>query len=608
MGRKQTYEEEAYQYHREQFRKMMAVRASRQLVIRAGTLAALGGASAINGLLAACAAGSQEPELLQLTEAGQYKYSRYPLVEKYHWRTLPWPTTPYIGGQEISPSSPPQHWNVLRSDLPATNAVSNTLMQIRAGFGANYDINDVGVSDIVERMEHSPDLSTWTFYLKRGVRWHNIPPVNGRELTADDVVYCSEKVRTEALAKESLWMVDKVEALDRYTVRYTLKRPILFFPETLCLATNALFAREHAEGPEEHWNNQPIGTGALQVTYSRFRDRVDAVRNPQYIGRDQHGVQLPYNDKWVWQYIADAAAGLSAFRTGQVDYIHLADVVQLEDILATNPNSVVYVMPRYSHHSIHLLLQWKDPLFQDVRVRRALSMGVDRRKMIEVLYRGAATPSTAIAWDWWGDTDPPTLEELGPYMQYNPTEARRLLAEAGYSSGLTLEQLTTSVTDMYYLLRDMWREIGVELTWREVESTIQTADRQNKRFRHMVVHPSFSIIDLDSWVSHNYIPDSPRNFGSVNDPVMTEMIEKQRYSLDADERKRLAKQMLERAHDQAYHVWLVTGHVIMVRQPWLFNMINTIHLSVDASGRYFHWYAWLDDKAPAGRGGRRAAV
>jgi ABC-type transport system substrate-binding protein len=224
-------------------------------------------------------------------------------------------------------------------------------------------------------------------------------------------------------------------------------------------------------------------------------------------------------------------------------------------------------------------------------------MGIDRRKLGEVVFQGAASPSNAIPYNFLGMSDAPTLEELGPYMQYNPTEARRLLTEAGYGSGLTLELETTApVSDLYIMVRDMWREIGVELTFREVESSVVTADRNNKRFKHLIPSTATGgVADLHPYVSAIWGLDSPRNWGSVNDPYMTERIERQQWSLDPDERIRIGREMFDRAYDQMHHLWLVTGNLIHVWHPWVFNILPHYNHGPDGgSGGVMHRYVWLD--------------
>jgi hypothetical protein len=118
---------------------MLARRVPRSVVVKAGTLAALGGASAVMQILAACAQGgaTAEDQVVRASAEGSYTYSKYPHIEKYNFRNLPWPTTPYIDGISLD-SSLPANWDFLRSRVTSQGGRHmNTLMHKRYGAGAD---------------------------------------------------------------------------------------------------------------------------------------------------------------------------------------------------------------------------------------------------------------------------------------------------------------------------------------------------------------------------------------------------------------------------------------------------------------------------------------
>jgi ABC-type transport system substrate-binding protein len=343
------------------------------------------------------------------------------------------------------------------------------------------------------------------------------------------------------------------------------------------------------------------------MTFNRVRDRLDAVRHPEYFRFDRRGNRLPYNDHFKRVYIADEAALVAAFRTGQIDYMSPGTIDLLEDLLATNPNILVHVQPFWGTYQLYFVFQHKNPVWQDVRVRRALSMALDRKKVIDVVYRGAALFSRPVSYDFLGLDEPQRDEDLGPYMQYNPTEARRLLEEAGYRDGLDVELTTTSPpSDLYLLFQQMWAEVGVRLRFDLQESTVVNSKRNQKTFRDLIPNGNISAYELDAWATRQFLPESPQNWGSINDPVLNELIRKQHVSTDPDERTRIAWQISERELDQMNILWHVSPHVMHVRHPWIWNFSNHLHSSVDSRGKSVHQVMWLDERAPAGRAGRRA--
>jgi hypothetical protein len=116
------YLQENYEHSQRMWSQWMASIMSRRFVIKAGTLAALGGASAMSQLMAACAGGGAQSTLggEELAE-GAFKYSRFPMVEKFNWRLIKWDMTPYYGGTFIDHLTPPNTWDILRN-TPTTKA------------------------------------------------------------------------------------------------------------------------------------------------------------------------------------------------------------------------------------------------------------------------------------------------------------------------------------------------------------------------------------------------------------------------------------------------------------------------------------------------------
>jgi ABC-type transport system substrate-binding protein len=150
-------------------------------------------------------------------------------------------------------------------------------------------------------------------------------------------------------------------------------------------------------------------------------------------------------------------------------------------------------------------------------------------------------------------------------------------------------------------------QIGVKLTFNQVESTVLTGIRTAKTFKHLTTHTAQTGYDAIKLAREWFLPDSPRNWGSYDDPVMTNLVERASYTLDADEQKRLLMQIHERSPDQAYNLEFFVQFTIHVRQPWLHNIASAVQGYFNAWGYHQVTVAWVDDKAPAGRAGRLKA-
>ena len=609
-NRKQTYEQEAYEYYNQLLGRLAALPASRSLVIRAGTLAALGGASALSSLLAACARGTVERDAA--TETGEARLAwLHPYAQKYHWRNLPWPTEPYYDGT-LMPTSITGVSSFELATMPQSSGGCfwDQLTHSRYGAGADMDFLEQ-VPALAERVTPAPDFSYYDYHIRRNAYFHDFPPVNGRQCTAEDVKYSLDVYRTTGVLTATLEVIERVEVLDRFTVRVHLKRPVLWLNTLLGHPNYHIFAREHYEGDQDRWKQQPIGTGPMMVVSNRFRDHTTAVRNPRWSYTDERwpGARLPFLKGFHGIYVADAAASKSAFRTFQRDFFSAADPNEIDEILSTNPDSILQVLVPVSPYgaAVAIHLNMDAPLFKDVRVRRALSMALDRKAMMDLTAGGLAIAGHPISWNLMGYQEPLRIEDLGPYYQYNPTEAKRLLEEAGYKDGFEVEFVTTSpVADHDELTAKYWEAIGVRVKWNTQETTVVTATRLQRRHKHMIpgVYPT-ALLGV-KLAREYYAPDSGLNYSRVNDPVLTEIIDKATYTLDGDEYIRLLRQINQYVIDQAYDIWRFATTYNEFRQPWVQNFANATSGWGQFFGNWQFGIVWVDDKAPGDRAGRRA--
>src|SRR5215211_8783938 len=163
--------------------------------------------------------------------------------------------------------------------------------------------------DLAERWEE-PDDTTYMFYLRRGVKWHNKPPVNGRELVAEDVKFTFDRFLSEKgnPSRYFLDSVDRVEVVDRYTVKFVLHEPFVWLLDMLASATSMwIIAPEVAQQYGDLKRVETaIGTGPFIL--ERYEPNVKTVfrRNPDYFVPD-----LPYVDGVEWLVVEDESTGLA---------------------------------------------------------------------------------------------------------------------------------------------------------------------------------------------------------------------------------------------------------------------------------------------------------
>src|ERR671924_364619 len=398
--------------------------------------------------------------------------------------------------------------------------------------------------DLAERWEELDD-TTYVFHLRQGVKWHNKPPANGRELVADDVKFTYDRFLTEKANgnRYLLDSVDRIEVVDRYTVKFVLKEPFVGFINVLAYPTSTwIVAPEVAQQYGDFKKSETaIGTGPFIL--ERYEPNVKSVfkRNPEYYLEGQ-----PYVDGVEWLVITDESTGLAMYRTGQIDCgPGTSWAVRQQDLDSLKKTHPQLRYQDFQSQSGHVITMRTDmPPFNDVRVRRAISHAIDRQALIEAVWgRGEPTPAVSRGLVEWSLP----VERLGAgakYYQYDPQEARLLLAEAGYPKGFKTQLTATSglgrdLVDTAQLVQRFLKDVGIEVELKLQEYGAYMATTFQGKYEGMVYGPTTGARDPDEPLYTRYIPDQPLNRGYVNDPKMTAMLKKQRRTKDLETRRKI---------------------------------------------------------------------
>ncbi|MSQ32415.1 MAG: hypothetical protein EXR59_04160, partial [Dehalococcoidia bacterium] len=334
---------------------------------------------------------------------------------------------------------------------------------------------------IAENWKASTDLKTYTFTIRKGIKWQNVPPVNGREVLAQDAVTSLNRYReADATAQPNWVQVESIDAPDKSTVVIKLKEPNAWALYELFGALEAVVPPELIDKYKGATGgaipNELIGTGPFIMKSYKFRIGADMVRNPDYWRKDSKGNTLPYLDAVSMKFIEDPATVAAAFRTGQLDHVEnpMLSNESIVEIGKQIPNM------RVMHNGILLntgyAFNTKNKPWDDVNVRRAFNMSIDKQKYmaqtgrpgLDFVFHGAL-PTTYI-------TDKPmTLADMGLYYQFNPTEAKKLLAAAGFTDGkmkvATPMTATAPVSAGALVLQELWKQQGLDVAIQPMSAT-----------------------------------------------------------------------------------------------------------------------------------------
>jgi peptide/nickel transport system substrate-binding protein len=442
--------------------------------------------------------------------------------------------------------------------------------------------------DLAERWE-VPDDTTYIFHLRKGVKWHNKPPVNGRELVAEDVKFTFDRFLTEQgnPERQLLESVDRVEVMDRYTVKFLLHEPFVWLLNILASAICMwIIAPEVAEKYGDLKKVETvIGTGPFLL--ERYEPNVKIVfrRNPEYFRQG-----LPHVDGVEWLVLDDESTALAMYRTGQIDAgpglqwdVRQAD---LDSLKQSHPH--LRYQDMQSNTKTTIWMRTDQPPFNDVRVRRAISQAIDRQGLFEgVWMRGQPSPAVAPGLAEWSLP----IDQLGEgakYFRYDPQEARRLLAEAGYPKGFKTTLTTTGgygrdLIDAVQMVQRDLKEVGVEAELKLQEYGAYQATTGQGKFEGLAMGPYGGGWEPDSPLYGPYTPDQPRNRGHVNDPKLAAMVKEQRRLKDPEAREQLIFAIQRYAAEQQYYVYLSSQVITASWQPYVKNYAP--NLSADFGSR-----------------------
>jgi peptide/nickel transport system substrate-binding protein len=393
---------------------------------------------------------------------------------------------------------------------------------------------------LAERWQTTADGRTYTFFLKRGVKFHN-----GRELKADDVKFAIERAmnpETKHPHREHYASIGEITVKDDATVTFTLKQPNPNFLLHLARQGSVIYPREAVETLK----SAPVGTGPYLLAEWVRGDRIVLRRNPHY-----HVPGLPKLERVTLRFIPDPNAALAALKAGDID----ASLFGLgpEHVNDLKRDSRFSVIVGDTTNDVVMAMNNERKPYTDVRVRRAITQAIDKRELLE----GAMFGMGKIL---GSNVDPlhPYFVDLAGAMPYDPAKAKKLLAEAGYPNGF---ETVVKVSPQYYytvrsaeIIANQLAKIGVRVRIEQIEWGQWLA---RVYCRPPCTSPEYDLTIIghaEGWDLGNYA--NPKYYFRYDNAEFQDLYRKSEATVDDKARRALYAQMQQRLVDDAPVVFL----------------------------------------------------
>ena len=437
------------------------------------------------------------------------------------------------------------------------------------------------VPGLAERWTISPDGLVYTFYLRKGVKWHsNASFKPSRDMNADDIIFAINRQWKEdtpyfkvTSSNHSYFndmgmpkLLKSVDKVDELTVKITLNKPEAPFLSDLAMEYAGIQSQEYAvamlkAGTPEKIDQDPIGTGPFQLVQYQKDALIRYKSFPQFYGGKAK------IDNLVFAITPDASVRWAKLQKGEC---HVMPYPNPADVAAMKADPKFTVLEQPGLNVGYLAYNTTKKPFDDVRVRKAVNMAINKKAIVDAVYLGSGIPAI--------NPVPPTIWSYNKSIKddaYNPDAAKKLLAEAGFPNGFETDLWAMPVQRPYNpnakriaeLMQADLAKVGVKaeiksFEWGEYRKRMQNGEHQ---------------MGMLGWTGDNGDPDNflatllgceaaktnGSNVAKFCNPKFEELVQKAKVTSDVGERTKLYEQAQVIFKEQA--PWFTIAHAVQLK-------------------------------------------
>jgi peptide/nickel transport system substrate-binding protein len=454
-----------------------------------------------------------------------------------------------------------------------TTQVYDNLVRYR---GATTEVEPA----LAEKYEVSSDGKVWTLHIRKGVKFHD-----GEALDAKAVVWNFERWwksnhpqhenQVKAGQTFEYWegqfdafddksIVSKVEAVDQYTVRVTLKQPQAPFLANLAIFSFGIASPKAVEKWGTEYGKHPVGTGAFRFVEWKPNQEVVLEANPDYWGAK------PKVKRVVVRNIKDNSQRLAALKAGEV---HGMFGLNPDDIKVVKSDPNLYILPRPANNTGYVAFNYHVKEFMDKRVRQAIAHAINKKAIVDGLYGGTGLVAK--------EFQPPALwgynKELKDF-EYSPEKARDLLKQAGFPSGLseiTWQDGKKEPLIFWYMPvsrpyfptpKEIGEAVGADLAKVGIKAQLQTVDwavyldkRKNGQMPIYMIGWTGDNGDPDNFICYFFCNPGAAREGFYSNPALADVLKRAAVLPSKEERTKLYHQAEQMIHDDVARIFIANA-------------------------------------------------
>ena len=470
------------------------------------------------------------------------------LVALVLWSGLVWAQQPRYGGTlRLALEGDPAFYNANQGPAPGGSAfwtgnnIWNSLLTITPPPELKI------VPDLAKSWEVLDGGKTYVFHLEEGVKFHD-----GTDFDAEVAKWNIDRIldpEVKSWVRPYYEEIDKVEVVDKYTLRIRMKGP----SGALLTALGGYFqgipmiSRKAFETYGKDWLRHPVGTGPYIFKEWIPGKHVILEKNPHYWKKG-----LPYIDRLEFRVMKDPLTASTALRAGEIDFITRVPMQQVP-LLEKMPGITVVTGPELAPMVAFLNMRVKP--FDDVRARRAVGgYGLDRVEIAKVAFQGRARPLVSVVPP--GVPDAIDLNEMYPYR---PDEAKRLLKDLGFDEKnplrftILVPNQDATMADVAALIKNQMAKIGVEAKINLMDATAAVDRVLVKHDFDMHISSFANLRDINQR-SVSFFKGRQSDYMGIDDPRLEEMVHQWRRTLEEADRRKISADMQRLIADQLYWV------------------------------------------------------